>query len=543
VDPRRGRSWGLRLGATVLLVLGVLLWPAPASAHATLVSTTPTDGSHLDQGPAEVAFTLNEAVSVVKGSPQVIDQDGKRFEVDHTDLSADRTVVTVRFAKALPDGSFLATARLLSLDTHVVSVSAAFTVGVAGGLLAGPGTEVTSTGDRIATYVFKLLVYLGAVLSTGVLLTTAWLWPHLRDRRRWQGTVRWGSLLLIAGLIGRLVIEAAHRSGGVTQISGEAVRSVLTVNSGFGISALVALVATIVQLNLPRVGSARRSRVVGVVTAAATVLAVTYGGHGADPALFPLPLALTVLHVYAVLAWLGGVVVILAVLRRSVPLAAWHRYALAHVALVAGTGIGLALLRIPAPAALITTAYGMALIVKVALVTLVVAAAALVYRRLARTAAANEVVKVDGVRFLGVELLLVSSVLGVTGVLSSVAPATVSYDPSIRTTVDFGAGGILDITIPSTRRGPQALIVESPSDVTSGGDTDGAHSPLSADLSSREANVARLPVRFDDGERTGSGVRWSSRDLVVPISGNWQVTITFKTPAGPRVASFHYEVL
>ncbi|GLW30315.1 copper resistance protein CopC [Actinoplanes regularis] len=482
---------GRRIGAVIVLAMLVLLsWPAPASAHASLVATTPAEGGHLDQGPADVVFTLNEAVSVVPGSPQLIDEEGKRYGVRAVALNADRTVVTVRLATALPDGSFLATARLLSVDTHVVSVSVAFTVGAAEDLLTAPEAET----DGLPGYVARLLVHTGAVLSAGVLLTTARLWPHLRERRRWRVTVRCGSALLVAGLTARLGLVFAETGW-----------TVLT--SGFGIASLAAVVAAAVQLRLPG----------RWLAAVPTVLAVMYGGHGADPGLFPLPLALTTLHVYAVLAWLGGVVVIAVELHRGVPIAAWHRYALIHAAVVVGTGAGLGLLRIPAPDALLSTTYGRVLIVKIGLVALVLATAAVAYRRLGR--------------FVGAELLLATAVFGATGVLSSVAPATADYDPPVRTTVDFGPGSALAVTIPSTRRGPQDLIVEAADEA-----------PLSVDLSSREANVARLPVRFGGTETTGTGVRWSSRDLVVPVAGNWQVTITFGTPAGPRVASFRYDV-
>ncbi|MBB2946913.1 copper transport protein [Actinoplanes lutulentus] len=506
----------------LLALLGAGTAPSPAWAHATLVGTTPTDGSHLGQGPSQVVFTLNEAVALVEGSAQVIDQDGTRHRVTTAELNADRTVVTIRLAAALPDGSFLATARLLSVDTHVVSVSAAFTVGAGAGLLTAPTAQATSSADTIASYLAKLAVYLGAVLSSGVLLVSAWLWPHLRERRGWQRIVRWGSGLLITGLVTRLVIEAGHRAGGVTRISSEAAGSLLTVNPAFGISALVALAVTIVRLNLPDVGSVRRNRILAVVVAAATVTAVAYGGHGADPQLFPLPLVLTLTHVYAVLAWLGGVAVIAFLLRRDIPRATWHRFAATHAAVVVSTGFGLGLLRIPSPLAFLGTGYGRTLLIKVALVALALAAAGLVHRRIAPH------------HFLRAELLLVTAVFGATGVLSSVAPATVTYDPPVSTTVNFGNGAVLDITIPSTRRGPQQLIVAAAA---------GADSSPAVDLSSREANVARLPVTFGGGEPTGEGVRWSSRDLVVPVSGNWQVTITFDTPAGPRVASFFYDVL
>lgn len=523
------------MAAGTLLLLTIVLWPAPASAHATLVSTTPTDGSHLDEGPTEVTFTLNEAVTVVQGSPAVIDRDGHRYPVEHVEQSGDRTVVVVRLAQALPDGSFLATARLLSADTHVVSVSASFSVGAADGLIAAPQAPATGTADTVVSYLLKLLVYLGAVLSAGVLQTTGVLWPHLRDRPRWRAVVRWGSVLLLVGLVGRLVVEVARRSGGLGQVSGESVRSLVTVNGAFGVSALVAVAVTVVQLSLPGAGSVRRLRTVGAVSVVAVAFAVAYGGHGADPVHFPLPLLATLAHVYAVVAWAGGLAVIAVVLGRSVPIRPWHRHALAHVAVVAATGLGLGLLRIPALGALVSTRYGLTLVVKVVLVALALAAAALVYRRLARPAPAAPVGRG---RLLGAELVLVLGVFGATGVLSSVAPATVSYDPAVHTSMDLGSGAVLDITIPSTRRGPQTLTVEVPS--AGAGDAD---APLSVDLSSTDANVARLPVTLGAGQDVGGRVRWQSRDLVVPVSGRWQVTVTFDTAAGPRVASFSYDVL
>jgi len=86
-------------------------------------------------------------------------------------------------------------------------------------------------------------------------------------------------------------------------------------------------------------------------------------------------------------------------------------------------------------------------------------------------------------------------------------------------------------------------IVERSADASSGKDADAADSPLTVDLSSKEANIARLPVTFSNGERSGGSLLWRSRDLVVPVPGEWQVTITFETEAGPRVASFSYDVL
>ncbi|MFC7505195.1 copper resistance protein CopC, partial [Nocardioides sp. GCM10030258] len=51
--------------ALLIAAVAVVGWAAPASAHATLVSTDPAEGAVLAEAPAEVTFTFDESVQLV----------------------------------------------------------------------------------------------------------------------------------------------------------------------------------------------------------------------------------------------------------------------------------------------------------------------------------------------------------------------------------------------------------------------------------------------------------------------------------------------
>ena len=114
-DARRGA----RRGAAALLVallaaLTLLAGAAPASAHATLVSSDPTEGEVLTETPDVVTFTFDEPVSLTAEAVQVFDaqgedvesESGTRDKVITTDLPdelADGNTVALRFKAKVGD--------------------------------------------------------------------------------------------------------------------------------------------------------------------------------------------------------------------------------------------------------------------------------------------------------------------------------------------------------------------------------------------------------------------------------------------------------
>ncbi|MET0703736.1 MAG: copper resistance protein CopC [Mycobacterium sp.] len=508
----------------MVAVLGTIgagsVWTAaPAAAHATVVSSAPVDGSHVDASPAVLSFDLNEPVSLVDGSAQLIDASGARhpFAAEHLESGARRIVLDL--PQQLPDGAYLATARVISADTHVVSLSIRFTVGtVTGqGQWAGIGAGQPVI-DRTVLLPVKAAVYLGLIVSVGLFLASRWARPDALGTRRFLLIYRCGAGLLTVGLLGRLAVLVTEQAGGLTAASWSTAATVA--GTPFGTALVIATVLGALSVGYPP-GPARAAQGLGFLYAATAVTAVTLGGHGAATEFWPLPFVATFVHVYAVVVWLGGVVVIGA-LGTSVPqLRRWHRVAVGHVVLAVVAGVTLALLQVHPLAALVTTSYGITLLVKVSLVAAAVGVGYLMYRR-----------QRGHVRTVLVELGLALLVIAVTSSLSSLTPAKDSYTTTVATRLDFGGAGVLSVDIDTVRRGAQVVTIDA---------ARGAE--VGVELSSAQANVARLPVAMTANPGGGGTVEWRSTGLIVPASGRWKVTVRFDDGQGPRLASFYYQVL
>lgn len=508
---------------------------APASAHATVISSTPADGGRLDDSPAVLSFQLSEPVSLVEGSTQLIDADGTRCPLAGQRLEDGRQRIEMEPAEPLPDGAYLATARVVSADTHVVSLSIRFTVGAVAeqGQWSQIGSQ--SVVSRWIVLPVKIVVYLGTVLSAGLLLATRWAWPDLIGSRRIRIVHRVGSGLLLAGLLGRLAILVVEQAGGSPQAWLPAVRTI--VGTPFGLALVAAAALSVAAAIFPPGADRSRpggdighrwSATLGFVQAGAAIVAVTLGGHGGSTELWPLPFLVTAVHVYAVAVWLGGVSVIALVAQDIPALRRWHRVALGHVVLVLLAGAGLAVFQVRPLAAVATTSYGLTLVVKVAVVAAAIVTGYVVYRK-SRTAVPS-----GRRRTVAAEAALALVVIALTSSLSSLTPARDSYTTDVATTVDFG-GDVLDVHIDTVRRGSQVVTVDYPK----GGS---APSEIGIELSSAQANVARLPVEMSP-VRGGAGTQWRSDGLIVPAAGRWKVTVRFDDGSGPKLASFFYTVL
>lgn len=147
----------LLLGALVALCLLVLAVPAPAWAHATLVSADPAAGSTVGARPDAVTLRFSEPVAppvdVVVTGPT-----GQRVSVGRTSVFGDR--VTERLLdEDTGSGEYSIAYQVLSDDGHVVNGSTSFTVS---GHEGGPLTAQTGGGARpsvlVAGLAFLLLL-------------------------------------------------------------------------------------------------------------------------------------------------------------------------------------------------------------------------------------------------------------------------------------------------------------------------------------------------------------------------------------------------
>ena len=147
--PPLGRLAARLVVGLAALVLVLVAGTGVASAHASLVSTTPADGQSVPTAPQIVSATFTESISADVGGLTVRNTDGDRVDEGNSSVSANTLQVTV--PTDLPDGTYIATYRVLSADGHPVSGSWLFGVGTApvDPSAAGPvGTGDAGLGGR-----------------------------------------------------------------------------------------------------------------------------------------------------------------------------------------------------------------------------------------------------------------------------------------------------------------------------------------------------------------------------------------------------------
>jgi copper transport protein len=448
------------LAAVLLVALGLLVvGTAPATAHALLVSSQPTDRAALAAAPTEVVLTFTEPVTVPTGGLRVLDADAQRVDLG-TIATGDPTRVAVALPPELPDGGYVVTYRVISADSHPVGGVRTFTVGagteVDAVTLAGIADDGVAAAARRVGQVLRGLGYVALLLATGGAVA-GWLVVRRGEERAIAHLLAVRAALTgVALSLLAVPVQAVAVTGDLASLwSGLAWWE--TALSSFGVAAIVraallAVLATAMLARFPPVATA--------LIAAAGVGTVALDGHQRSVSPTWLLVAGDLLHVGAAAVWFGGLVVVTVVLVRSAgprePVAAaelvarFSGVALGAVVLLGIGGLAMAWPLVGQPAALLGTAYGVTLLVKLGAVTVVLLVAA--YNRLrlvpaivagvtpsgaapsvppepaAGTTTAGRVDRAAAAwaqlqRTLRVEVVLLVAVLLVTGVLATTQPA------------------------------------------------------------------------------------------------------------------------
>ena len=421
--------------ALALALAALALLPQTASAHALLEATTPERGARLERAPEQVSLRFSEPVEAEFGAVRVFDSDGREVQTGRTFHPGDRAAeVAVRLKAGLGEDGYTVTYRVISADSHPVSGGFVFVVGDA----PAPSTTVgdllgdDDTGPAIGTaFGVARAVQFGAIaLGLGALLFALLCWlPALRATAGagagWEAastafSARLRALLLIAAAAGAtsaaaaIVLQGAVAGGtGIgPALSADVIGDVL--GTRFGVVWALGLVAWLlvgVLAAAPRPVPVLKPASVGATglalapTPRLAMLAVPLAALSALPALgghasvqSPVALLTTanVLHVIAMSAWLGGVAVLVLVLRsataRLAPgertrllaavVARFSTLAGVAIAVLLASGIVQGLVEVRTVPNLVETAFGRAVLVKIVLFAGIVALGAINRRRL-----------------------------------------------------------------------------------------------------------------------------------------------------------------
>ena len=370
------------------LVAGVVT-AGPASAHASLVASTPADGARLASPPGQVQLQFSEHVSIGPGYARVIGADGHR--VDTGTPSVDGDVLTIPLRGTLPSGGYVVTYRVTSADSHPVSGAYSFAVG-GGPLLSAQAIRSQNTTDPgvgAAVPVARWIGFAGVALAIGLPVLALACWPAGWAARRLTRAAVAGTGAVVLGDVLEFLLQGPDDAGsGLGSLADGSLLSA-TGGSGSGRLLLVRLAAALVLGALLLVAG-RRGRApdawqlfVGGLAAVLLVVTTAGIGHASAGPWWGWALLSTSVHVAAMAVWLGGLAgLLLALLRRGVPtgepaaaLPRFSRIAFAAVTALIVTGVVQSVREVATPGALFTTRYGLVLTAKVVLVVVILGAA------------------------------------------------------------------------------------------------------------------------------------------------------------------------
>ncbi len=544
-DGKRARRGWILLGA---LVAALALAP-DGFAHAYAVATSPSGGAVVPRSPALVGVRYDEPVTTSAGALSVYDAAGNR--VDSRRLSRPSgTEVAVAIDRTLPRGTYTATWRVTSADTHVVTGAWVFSVGARTAVSAAVAARLRAQGAVPASVSVPLTAV--RFLSFALLLACAGGAGALllvlgdisdRARRRLAGMLvvlasalalfAFAGIALQGASSGGFGLERALRPSGLSAVLGTRFGEVWRVRAWLALG--LALVALWLERGPGGRALARRAALaLGALALVPTTSAASHANI-AGAATFAVDAA----HVAAGGAWTGGLAfVVLALVfvspaeRAGVAARVLPRFsalAIGSVALLLASGVANTYLEVGSWRGLWETTYGRLVIAKVGLLLPLLALALLnlrLSRRSLRFLGASARKRRLFARAVAAEFALLATVIVVTAVLVDERrpkdyprTARAAVASAHRTSSTVGPF-LLRLAVSPARPGANAVDLRLSG--RSGMPAPVAEVQLDAGLPAKDVG----PLHFE-ARRIGEG-HFSVARAQLPIAGTWRLTLTVR---------------
>lgn len=359
----------VRALASLAALLSALCIASAAWAHATLLSSEPADGSVLAQPPKMVQLHFNENIApAVIG---VIDANGKARDV------ATRAVgqsVLIVLPDDLPQGTQIVSYRVVSQDGHPVAGSMVFSIGA----VTGSAPQPESAPFKVLIWLARIGVYLGLFVGVGGAFFATWIGQGLSGSTVSRGALAVGLVSAVAslGLQGLDLLNLQL----VSIVTLPPWTSAFATSLGPSLSiAIVVMAIAWYALKSPGIRIARALTTLAIVGVG---LSLATSGHAATASPQWLTRPSLFLHGVAVAYWAGTLAPLGVMVRRrsdDLPraLKQFSSIAMPLVALLVLSGLVLSVIQLGSVRALLETQYGVLLSIKLSLVILLLALAAL----------------------------------------------------------------------------------------------------------------------------------------------------------------------
>ncbi len=494
----------------LLFLLAVEFWAGDAAAHATLLSTSPADGSSLAEAPAEIVLRFDEPVAPM--ATRLVDDSGAALTLANQGRS-EGPIVRVALPATMSRGAFVLSYRVVSADSHPVVGSIAFTIGethVARSPVVQEAAGSSSMGPAWTVVRGLRDVLLLAAIGAALFVLGVGPFPFQR------------LVLCVCGLAAAVLsmlgvgLQGAAMTG--QTLGGTSLQAAMRTSAGA--SSLVT-VASAIAISIGGFASRRAARGallwLGAIGAPVS-LALT--GHAASAHPAWLSMAAVAGHVLTAGFWAGSLIGLYSLLRCAGPRssAALRRFsaiAMPAVTLLLVAGSVFAVMQLTTLRDLFETRYGNLILAKAGLLFALLAIAARNrFVLMPRSDRAVPGVDASLRRSVALELALIAVVVGFTAVLSQTPPHA---DSAI--SKELGGAGLHrgKLTMTPGRAGRNNIVVEL---------RDDKNQPLDPvetilRLSSPSAGVEAIDRELT---RVAAGVyRYEGNELSFP--GAWSLSV------------------
>ncbi len=499
----------------------------------------------LDEAPAEAVLTFNESVQLIDGSIRL-------FPGDEDPLTLDAHVSNTSVIAALPadlaDGAYALSYRVVSADGHPISGAITFTIGDTPQAVATTPVVETATppSTQFAVSVLTALQYLTLLIFAGLILFERLvLRSNTPPDRRSRNILRLTGIVAAAASL--LLIPAS-----ALNVAGESLAAVVSPSAWWpGVFWAPVVAAIIVCVGLTgaavlwtRQQDRRGTRLLAALLPLLALAAPVLVGHTQLMEPRALIIAADLGHLLAGSFWTGGVLgllLFLAATRATTvreastapALAAkvvqkFSRLAIWSVVILAVSGTVMGVLIVGSFDALITTSYGLTLLLKIGIVIPVIAIAVYNRTRLLPRITSRPTARMQWqtlTRTLSYEAALLIAVLLLTGFLTNLSPTHEHHDTSSASTAATAQTVTIDADAQGLAlRGELEPALTGENEITFTLEYDGESvAPDEVTLRTTQAEHDLGP--FETTAELDPATGEYSAELNMPVAGEWELQV------------------
>jgi copper transport protein len=373
------------IAGTAAALAIVLAGAAPASAHAQLERTDPTDGNVLEAAPNQVAAQFDESVGVSPDSLRVFSPKGERVDDGSTQHGVSGSVITTNLRSNLPEGTYTVAWHVVSADSHPVAGAFTFSI-ITPSPTSVNAAAIATRASAAEGWLYgtaRWAAYLAFALLAGTLFFLAMCWPKGARKRGVFRLIAGSWTVLVASSVAQFFLQGPYAGGLPLSRAVDPTVLKATASTRFGTTVEVRLLLLAIAVPVLAVGvqrldgmpRIRRLRAGALILVFALGMAATWAGtgHASNGIQVPLGVLFDMLHLTAMSVWIGGLfcLAVLVLPRKDKPKQAsnavrrFSPIALASVCVLVVTGVYEAWRNVGSVAALTGSTYGHLVLYKI----------------------------------------------------------------------------------------------------------------------------------------------------------------------------------